>query len=510
MSASIATLLYAALIMGLFWLDSGRRPRTTIARWFPTISLSLPRSRPASGWLEAAQPDRGARTSPALWIPTIWFFLSASRSASEWLQSAPPGYTAETLLEGDPINRIVYAGLVSSALLVLALRARKVLWLLQANVLVLVFLLYCVVSLSWADYPDVGFKRWIKVLGDFAMVLIVASERDPSLAIRRLLTRAGFALIPISVLMIKYYPELARYYDRWEWQTYYSGATTNKNALGVLCLVFGLASAWQLLSALFGPDRRAWVRRVIAHGVILGMVVSLFQLANSMTSLSCFCVGLGVLVGVGLRITARRPWTVLVLEFRPLVRSTFMLHVLVAFLIAIPSGVLFFGVEGILEMIGRSPTLTDRTLIWNLVLTLSTNTWFGTGFENFWLGPRLEKIWSAYLWKPNQAHNGYLETYLNLGLIGVAFLIGVLAAGYRTVMSGLRSSPSIGGLMLAYFAMGIVFNITEAAFFRISTPVWFVLLLAMTRIPDFAAPKELTFDALSNIGKRAVVVSRNV
>ena len=99
-------------------------------------------------------------------------------------------------------------------------------------------------------YPDVGFKRWVKAVGDFVMVLIVVSDRDPSVAIRRLLTRTGFLLIPLSVLMIKYYPDLARYYDRWDWSTYYSGVTTNKNALGVICLLFGLASVWQFLAAL--------------------------------------------------------------------------------------------------------------------------------------------------------------------------------------------------------------------------------------------------------------------
>lgn len=45
--------------------------------------------------------------------------------------------------------------------------------------------------------------------------------------------------------------------------------------------------------------------------------------------------------------------------------------------------------------------------------------------------------------------------------------------------------------MLAYFVIGIIFNFTEAAFFRIMHPVWFVLLLAITRIPDVQRPRQL-------------------
>jgi len=110
-------------------------------------------------------------------------------------------------------------------------------------------------------------------------------------------------------------------------------------------------------------------------------------------------------------------------------------------------------------------------------------TWFGTGFENFWLGPRLEKIWSMYRWGPAQAHNGYIEIFLNLGWIGIALLAVILAIGYHKVMTDLSRRPSTGKLMLAYFVIGVVFNFTEAAFFRISAPVWFALLLAITKVP---------------------------
>jgi exopolysaccharide production protein ExoQ len=449
MPASAATVVYAALIVGLFWLDN----------------------------------DRRGRTSVALWLPVIWLVLAGSRSASEWLHLAPPTASPEALLEGDPLNRVVYAGLVALALAVLLFRGPNILELLQANGLVLVFLLYCVLSLTWAQYPDVGFKRWVKAVGDFLMVLIVVSERDPSLAIRRLLMRTGFLLIPLSVLMIKYYPDLARYYDRWDWSTYYSGVTTNKNALGVICLIFGLASASRFLAALYGRDQARRGGRLIAHGIMLAMVAYLFRFANSMTSLACFFVGLILLVILEMGSPRSQNWSENSLKWRPAL-GRLAVHVLVAMSVAVPGTILFFGIESILSMLGKNPTLTDRTEIWGLVVSLTPNTWLGAGFENFWLGPRLQKIWSVYTWGPNQAHNGYLEIFLNLGWIGVALLVITLAAGYQTVMTGLRRSP-LGSLLLTYFVIGIVYNFTEAALFRFLTPAWFILLLAITSVPDF-------------------------
>jgi O-antigen ligase len=451
MSTLIATALYAALILALFWLDR----------------------------------DRAPRASPALLIPLMWLALAGSRNASEWLYVARPGASAEALLEGDPVNRTVYTGLVALGLAVLLFRGSKVLRLLQVNGVIVVFLLYCVLSLTWAEHPDVGFKRWVKTVGDFIMVLIVVSERDPWEATKRLFTWTGFLLIPLSVLMIKYYPDLARYYSRFEWATLYSGVTTNKNNLGAICMIFGLTSASQFLAALSGRNRTGRFRRMLAHGVVLAMVLWLFDLAKSTTALMCFATGIVLLIALEMRAPATQVGTPAAEEMRKSnrVADQLLANALVAILIAVPALVLFGGLESFLRMLGKDPTLTDRTMIWELLFKLAPNQWVGTGFENFWLGPRLDKIWSVYRWMPNQAHNGYVEVFLNLGWIGIALVIAVLANGYRTVMIGFRRSP-VGGLLLAYFVVGVIYNFTEAALFRMMTPTWFALLLASTRVPE--------------------------
>ena len=56
-------------------------------------------------------------------------------------------------------------------------------------------------------------------------------------------------------------------------------------------------------------------------------------------------------------------------------------------------------------------TLTGRTAIWDSVLQKVSNPLFGAGFESFWLGDRLKSMWAEFYFKPNQAHNGYIEVY---------------------------------------------------------------------------------------------------
>jgi len=173
-----------------------------------------------------------------------------------------------------------------------------------------------------------------------------------------------------------------------------------------------------------------------------------------------------------------------------MLRKPWLVHTMVVTIIAISAAVLFLGVSATaLQSIGKDPTLTDRTAIWDLVIGMTKNPLMGTGFESFWLGPRLERIWSVYAWGPMEAHNGYIEIYLQLGWIGIALLGVVIVTGYRRVIAAYRNNLPVATLMLAYFVVGVVYNFTEAAYFRIMTPVWIFFLMAIASLPALAMAK---------------------
>src|SRR6266849_7016546 len=118
--------------------------------------------------LFALNREAKTRTSIALWLPVVWLLINASRPISVWLQVGPP-QAANFDVEGSPLDRYIYLVLIGVAILMLLSRQAAVVRVLQANLLLLLFLLYCAVSCSWSAYPSVAFKRWIKFLGDFTM-----------------------------------------------------------------------------------------------------------------------------------------------------------------------------------------------------------------------------------------------------------------------------------------------------------------------------------------------------
>src|SRR5262245_12512612 len=170
MSPWIAAVVCALVIVALFWVDR----------------------------------DQKVRTSKALWIPVVWLLLAGSRSVSQWLSMGPIIDSADEVLDGSPIDRWVYTGLLAVGLFVLASRREQIGRLLRVNRPILWFFLYCAVSILWSDYADVAFKRWTKAVGDLVMVLVVLSDREPSTAVKRLLARTTYLLIPLSILFIKY------------------------------------------------------------------------------------------------------------------------------------------------------------------------------------------------------------------------------------------------------------------------------------------------------------------
>jgi O-antigen ligase len=90
-------------------------------------------------------------------------------------------------------------------------------------------------------------------------------------------------------------------------------------------------------------------------------------------------------------------------------------------------------------------------------------------------------MWN-YIWGVNQAHNGYLEIYLNLGWVGVVLLVTVLITGYRNIIHAIRRREPTASLRLAFFVVACISNCTEAGF-KMMHPMWLALLLACTARP---------------------------
>ena len=81
-------------------------------------------------------------------------------------------------------------------------------------------------------------KRWVKELGNPIMALVILTEPRPYEAVGTVLRRLAFLMLPLSVLFLRYYPELGRSYHA-DGSPMFTGVGHQKNDLGSMCLMAG-------------------------------------------------------------------------------------------------------------------------------------------------------------------------------------------------------------------------------------------------------------------------------
>jgi exopolysaccharide production protein ExoQ len=279
------------------------------------------------------------------------------------------------------------------------------------------------------------------------------SDPRPLEAVRALLRRFCYLLIPLSVLLVRYYPQTGITYSSWTGAPEYIGATLSKNMLGVLCLISGIFFFWDTVTRWSERKEKRTKRIIQVNVAFIAMTLYLLHLSGSATS--HLCLALSCLV-----IAAARSKTV---KCHPALLRV-LIPVGVCTYLVLAFG---FGLDinaALAAVVGRDPTLTGRTVIWSAVLSTHTNPLLGAGYESFWLGPRLQQVWRQTGDGINEAHNGYLEVYLNLGISGVVLIAGFLISSYRAICRRLDTFPSLGSLGLALWTILPFYNVTEAAF----------------------------------------------
>lgn len=399
-------------------------------------------------WEDYKQSDE---SSSALWIPVVWMFLAGSRGVSQWLNPRDRFTSPEAYLDGSPLDAVVILFLILAAVILLAKRRINWVELLKNNHWIWLYFLFGLLSIFWSDYPFISFKRWVKASGTLIMALIIMTDQQPCKAIEIVLRRLMFSMLPLSVLFIKYYPELGREYI-WG-KTMYTGVATQKNGLGQLCLMSGIYFMyfyWHKLQGHWNGRNRAGNQDLLINVALVAMSIWLLYMSESATSLVCIGIAAGLFMISRMQSITEKPDRIVV-----------VIALTIFFLGAVE--IVFDVSDSLLSILGRDPTLTTRVPMWNGLLALAQNPLWGSGYESFWLGDRLRLLWKTY-GSLIHAHNGYLETYLNLGVIGLILLAGCILSGIRKIREYLNVDYSFAIVQLCFVIIVSTYNITEATF----------------------------------------------
>ncbi|MFB2875810.1 O-antigen ligase family protein [Floridanema aerugineum] len=137
--------------------------------------------------------------------------------------------------------------------------------------------------------------------------------------------------------------------------------------------------------------------------------------------------------------------------------------------------------EPFLYGLGKDPTLTGRTDIWEFVIDkIKERPWLGFGYEAFWLpGGEGENVKFYIFLVLSQAHNGYLDVAVHLGLIGFALWFGSLILCFFRGLIWTRVGGEIEDLWpLLYVIFLLVYNNTESTIVETNSFFWILYVSA--------------------------------
>ena len=165
-------------------------------------------------------------------------------------------------------------------------------------------------------------------------------------------------------------------------------------------------------------------------------------------------------------------------------KTVLLLDLLILMLGAITVGVIG-NWDTLLTDLGRDPTLTGRTLIWQgAIAKIQERLWFGYGRDAFWapgsIGAAEVGAGVARGYIPGYAHNGFIDLTLALGLIGLFLFAVSFVATFMKALKRAYGAENPGDLWpLGFLVLIVMANLSESILMNGGNIFW-VLFVAIS------------------------------
>jgi O-antigen ligase len=395
----------------------------------------------------------------SLIVSHLWPFLTQSGDATG------ENTSADARLD----TRIFWPAMaLISIIVVVQNRSRLVL---PPNIKFLVaYLAFAGASVLWAFSQDHSLMRYIQQLMIVTSIVLPAMLASPTVD----MMRAMFLCVALALFLNLYFVAQGSVmivkYTQGMVNIGYQGYFNGKNYLGECAAPAILLSLNEIL-------QRGWGRR--AFGVVaLVIAIALVLLSDSKTAL-----GLALLSPI-------IAWlTLLVRKATRLSPAIILLSVPVCWILA--SEVSSFGFERLSYFLYHDSTLTGRTIIWDFSETeIARSPLIGWGYQSFWLVPNSPAYFEApgFVKLMPNSHNGYYDTILEMGYVGLALLIAFILATLHGVGRVADRDPGRARLVLSLALFVILWNFFESIWMRGFEFLWVMFVIVAAEIGRYWRP----------------------
>ncbi|OQX82470.1 hypothetical protein B6D60_12165, partial [candidate division KSB1 bacterium 4484_87] len=357
-------------------------------------------------------------------------------------------YDVQQIGSSNLINQVVYTLLFLLAAISVLPKLKQLIELIKKEQFLSLFLFWCTLSIVWSNYSFIALKRLFQFYTVVIICLSVLLHHDSLVAIMKhfkILLSIYLVLTLIAVLTIPGASDPTSY----SWR----GLTPSKNLLGQSALISILI--W------FNSIKQGNLPNKLIS--IFMLIISLILLFGSlsMTSISVFFI----IVCLAILFKTERS-----LFYKLGIGNSYSAMVLIA--VGFTFFVTYYTAPEVLtalpESFGKDATFTGRTELWSDIFQEVKNQFIlGHGFNSFWgiNNPNLYYLYQKYIWLPNQAHNGYLDILIDVGIIGLLLFIGLIIKYFINFRR--LNKPHF---WIWFFIAGLVINLQETTLFSPKHP----------------------------------------
>ncbi|CAN7320968.1 O-antigen ligase family protein [Rhizobium sp. LjRoot30] len=380
----------------------------------------------------------------------------------------PTGMAAESGFLNQSLLLCTFAAVIGLGLLGRGIRFRGAVseWLLG------VVLFWSALSVFWSARPEATAVRSFALM----LTMLVAVFAVQTLGRRDFIALAGRAILivlAINVLVVFFLPQtgIAGFPTDGAWR----GLFTQKNVLGRIALIGVLIGLFRV----FSPGRRKRTENLV---LLCSSVVVIIG-TRSATAVAVLIIALGLLT------------LVLILRHARVGIGVATFGVGLGGLLAASVALLTF--DEMAAAIGRNATLSGRLPLWDELLRIGGKApLLGKGYGAFW-SPENEDVillWSRLGWMPVQAHNGYIEIFLQLGAVGLVLVVLMLVSlGCSSFIRFMRGGDGTWLLAFILAVAIVVLSLTEAVLLvqnNIFTILFVALLPGSDAVADTRLPRQ--------------------
>ncbi|AFH50170.1 Lipid A core-like protein [Ignavibacterium album JCM 16511] len=364
-------------------------------------------------------------------------------------------YEAETT---NIINQVVYISLFFSSLYVSFQIYIKLFYLVRKEKLLSFFIFLCLISFIWSDYPLISFKRSFQLIVTFLTIINSVILNDEKLLVKLLIIVSTIYLIINYFSGIFIAQAIDPSFGTWR------GIELHKNLLGYSSLIISIIAIWRIIKH---KSRYSEYFGFFLLFLSIGLIILSYSTTNILAISSTMLIFLLSKIKAIFKLLGIKKFI-----FNFLIISIIILSLI----LSIYSKELIASIPAIF---GKDASLTGRDIIWVYIWNeIQKRPILGYGYGTYWImGTHIIDLFTAFVgWRVNEAHNGFLEIALQLGITGFSVFI---LTYFSFIIKALKQDDVIS--LIAISAITLV-NFSESFIFTPRDPSTLLFILLYLKL----------------------------